>query len=83
VQPLFAMSSDEDSSHSSSDADSGEDFDDLNFFDQELLDKHCSDEAMLKKQDLAVSLAGAEELFIKDGGCVHLYAVPFKMASRF
>ena len=52
-----------------------DDFDDLDFFDQELLDNHCSTDALLKREELAESLAGSRKLFLQDGGCVSVAAL--------
>ena len=45
-----------------------DDFEDVDFFDQELMDKYCTEDAYLKKDRLASSLQGAETLFKKDVG---------------
>ena len=68
------MSDDGSSDEESSDLDEIMDFDDLDFFDQELMDKYCSESASLKKEELAQSLKGAKDLFIQDGGCVLVHA---------
>jgi hypothetical protein len=61
------------SSHKSSDDEDSDldfDFDDLDFFDQDLMDKFCDDQAVLKREALAISLEGAQKLFLTDGGWV-------------